>query len=91
MSEVKRPGGDPTVPLAVDPGLCGGCRWAEVVRSRRAAYLRCGRSDGDPSFPRYPPLPVRVCRGYQRFDTPPADGPEPAAGTRRGGGPPSRR
>lgn len=47
-------------------GLCEGCRWAAVVRSGRgSSFLRCGLSDGDARLPRYPPLPVRSCEGFE--------------------------
>ena len=29
-----------------------------------ARVLRCERAKTDPRFPRYPPLPVRACIGY---------------------------
>ena len=45
-------------------GLCATCRHLQVLRSRKSAFVRCGRSDREPSFPRYPPLPVLACRGY---------------------------
>jgi hypothetical protein len=49
-----------------DAGLCATCRHARVIRSDRGSvFIRCERSVTDPSFPRYPPLPVRVCRGYE--------------------------
>jgi hypothetical protein len=46
-------------------GLCDRCRHARRVDSPRASYLRCGRSDGDPAFPRYPHLPVVACAGFE--------------------------
>jgi len=47
-------------------GLCASCRHAELVTSSRGAtFYRCGLSDRDPRFPRYPSLPVLVCRGYE--------------------------
>jgi hypothetical protein len=46
-------------------GLCASCRWAEVVTSSRGStFYLCTLSAKDPSFPRYPALPVRACRGY---------------------------
>ena len=46
-------------------GLCLGCRHARVVRSRtNQNYYRCGRSDHDGRYPRYPHLPVVSCDGY---------------------------
>ena len=57
---------------AVPPGagLCETCAHAQVVTSSRGSrFLLCRLSLTDPRFPRYPPLPVRECAGYQ----PPAD------------------
>lgn len=52
-----------TEPDAV--GLCRTCRWARTIVNRRGStFYRCGLADSDPSFPRYPPLPVRNCDGY---------------------------
>ena len=51
--------------MTADAGLCGSCRWAERVPTRRgSAFLKCGRSAEDPSFVRYPRLPVLRCTGY---------------------------
>jgi len=54
----------------VDPdlrraGLCAGCRFGEILRSKRSAFLRCARADSDANFPRYPGLPVVSCRGFE--------------------------
>lgn len=48
------------------PGLCAACRHARVLASRSSVFLRCGLARSDPSFPRYPRLPVLACRGYER-------------------------
>jgi hypothetical protein len=49
------------------PGLCETCRHAEVVVSQRGSrFVLCGLSRADPGFPRYPPLPVLACDGYDR-------------------------
>jgi hypothetical protein len=48
-------------------GLCLSCRWVRTVTNRRGStFFRCGRADTDPSFPRYPPLPVLECVGYEQ-------------------------
>lgn len=53
--------------MAVEPGLCAGCGWAQAIESAKGSrFLRCGRSDADSRFPRYPPLPVRTCEGFER-------------------------
>ena len=48
------------------PGLCGTCRHARVITSGRGSvFFLCRLSEVDPSFPRYPALPVLRCRGYE--------------------------
>lgn len=48
-----------------DPiGLCRDCRHARQVPADRATYWLCRRSVDDPTFPRYPRLPIRSCRGF---------------------------
>jgi hypothetical protein len=47
-------------------GLCASCRWAGVVTSSKGStFYLCTLSTKDPTFPKYPQLPVRVCRGYE--------------------------
>ncbi len=51
----------------VDAGLCATCRHVRVVENRRGSrFYLCRRSELDPSFVRYPRLPVAQCRGYER-------------------------
>ena len=55
-------------------GLCGRCVHRREQASRRGSvFYRCARADDDPAFPRYPPLPVRRCAGYETGgeETPP--------------------
>jgi len=54
------------VPVGVpDPvGLCRDCRFAREVAATKATYWLCKRSVDDPSFPKYPRLPIRACRGF---------------------------
>jgi hypothetical protein len=48
------------------PGLCASCHYMERTETRGGSvFYRCLRAQTDPSFPKYPPLPVRQCRGYQ--------------------------
>jgi hypothetical protein len=48
------------------PGLCATCQHMERTETRRGSvFYRCLRAQTDPSFPKYPPLPVWQCRGYQ--------------------------
>ncbi|HXA28699.1 MAG TPA: hypothetical protein VN193_08115 [Candidatus Angelobacter sp.] len=60
---------------APDPGLCATCRHAAVVRGARSVFWMCRLSATDPSFDRYPRLPILQCRGYARGRP---DEPEPA-------------
>jgi hypothetical protein len=47
-------------------GLCQGCRHSRVVTSGRGSTFRlCERSRTDPRYPRYPPLPVLRCDGFE--------------------------
>jgi hypothetical protein len=49
----------------VSPGLCATCIHAQTVHSDRGStFLRCGLSDADPNFPKYPRLPVLECTGW---------------------------
>jgi hypothetical protein len=46
-------------------GLCATCVHANVITSSRGAvFYMCRLSFSDPSFPKYPALPVLTCRGY---------------------------
>jgi hypothetical protein len=46
-------------------GLCTDCQYARRVESaRRSAFVLCQRSTFDPTFPKYPRLPVIRCSGY---------------------------
>ncbi|HET7295631.1 MAG TPA: hypothetical protein VFI66_00720 [Gemmatimonadales bacterium] len=60
----------------LDPGavgLCASCRWTRRVANRRGStFFRCGRADTDARFPRYPPLPVSACAGYEAQSDGPA-------------------
>ena len=51
--------------LTLSAGLCASCRHAEILRSKRSAFLRCARADLDPRFLRYPSLPVLSCMGFE--------------------------
>jgi hypothetical protein len=47
-------------------GLCDRCRHQRLVRNTRGStFSLCERSKDDPSFPRYPRVPVLECRGYE--------------------------
>ena len=48
-------------------GLCGACVFARPVTSAKGStFWRCGRSDDDPRYPKYPRLPVLHCSGFER-------------------------
>ncbi len=47
-------------------GLCASCRFRrDVTSGRGSTFLLCERSRTDPRFPKYPPLPVTRCAGYE--------------------------
>jgi hypothetical protein len=47
-------------------GLCDSCIHQRIVKNTRGStFSLCERSRTDKSFPRYPRLPVRSCRGYE--------------------------
>jgi len=48
-------------------GLCDSCRHQRLVSNTRGStFSLCERSRTDPSFPKYPRLPVLSCRGYEQ-------------------------
>jgi len=48
-------------------GLCDSCAHQQLVpNTRGSVFSLCLRSRTDPSFPRYPRLPVLACTGYER-------------------------
>jgi hypothetical protein len=52
-------------------GLCADCQHARTVESlRESTFYLCERSTTDPSFPKYPQLPVAECPGYERTAAP---------------------
>lgn len=58
--------GEPAV-LRHPAGLCGTCRHHRVTGNRRGSkFYMCERSRNDPCYPKYPPLPVVRCEGYER-------------------------
>ena len=47
-------------------GLCDTCVHQKLIKNTRGStFSLCERSREDPSFPRYPRLPVTACRGYE--------------------------
>ena len=46
-------------------GLCGQCKHARVITSDRGSqFLRCDYAAVDPSYPKYPRLPVLACDAF---------------------------
>lgn len=67
----------------IEAGLCASCRHAERISGARSVFWLCGRSRSDPSFPRYPGLPVLRCRGYtMKLGTGTSEGKSDGEGTR---------
>jgi hypothetical protein len=64
--------------LAAHPGLCATCEHLSLLASPRSVFVRCGLAASDPTFPRYPPLPVLRCRGYVPGPPEPSPGGGPA-------------
>jgi hypothetical protein len=61
----KKPNDDARREQAV-AGLCADCCHAQKVNSDRGAtFYLCARSFSDPSFAKYPSLPVRSCPGFE--------------------------
>jgi hypothetical protein len=47
-------------------GLCDSCAHQQIVRNTRgSSFSLCLRSRTDPSYPRYPRLPVLSCAGHE--------------------------
>jgi hypothetical protein len=46
-------------------GLCADCRHARLINSSKGSqFLLCQLSQSDPTFPKYPRLPILACSGY---------------------------
>jgi hypothetical protein len=59
---------EPTMPSkpSTPPGLCGSCRHSRRLETRAGSAFRlCERAATDPTYPRYPALPVVSCRGFE--------------------------
>src|SRR6266496_239092 len=68
-SVTTQPEGDREKPAQDTIGLCARCSHVKVIRSDRGSvFYLCQRSFTDPSFPKYPRLPVRSCGGFQPCD-----------------------
>ena len=52
-------------------GLCRTCRHHRRVEARKGSvFYLCRRSVEDPEYPKYPPLPVLRCLGYEPGEHP---------------------
>ena len=62
----QSPAEDPHFDPAV--GLCSVCVNARRIPHPRGGpgYWRCALAEVDPRFPKYPPLPVRACDGFEQ-------------------------
>ncbi len=50
----------------VEPGLCGSCAHARLVRSARGStFWLCGGARRDARLRKYPPLPVLRCHAWE--------------------------
>jgi len=61
--------------LSQGVGLCADCQFMRKMESDRGSiFYLCQRSAADPTFPKYPRLPVLQCRGYEPLvlESPPA-------------------
>jgi len=45
-------------------GLCGHCAVCRLVVTDRSVFYLCSRAASDPSYRRYPVLPVTRCAGH---------------------------
>lgn len=53
--------------MSPSPGLCGICTHARIVVSGKGStFILCRLSRVDGRFPKYPPLPVLECVGWER-------------------------
>jgi len=61
-----------SAPVVPQPaGLCARCRHGRALRSDRGSlFVLCGLAASDASFPKYPPLPVLACRGFETSSPP---------------------
>jgi hypothetical protein len=57
-----------SAPSSAREGLCASCQHARrVVNDRGSVFVRCAYSAVDPSFAKYPRLPVLACPAYARM------------------------
>jgi hypothetical protein len=60
------------MPVSAPPphaGLCASCRHLRLVTNDRGSvFVRCAHAALDPSYPKYPRLPVISCAAHQHDD-----------------------
>ena len=61
MSEEPKAGSDAEARV----GLCHSCQHVRISRNPRSVFYRCARAETDRRYPKYPPLPVRKCAGFE--------------------------
>jgi hypothetical protein len=55
-----------SAPSSLREGLCATCAHARRVTSDRGSvFVRCAYAAEDPSFPKYPRLPMLACSAYR--------------------------
>ncbi|HXJ15437.1 MAG TPA: hypothetical protein VNH19_24455 [Candidatus Limnocylindrales bacterium] len=48
-------------------GLCADCLHSRLIESNKGSqFLLCQLAQSDPTFPKYPRLPVLACPGYSQ-------------------------
>lgn len=48
-------------------GLCAICQHHRVIKSAKGStFYMCERAKTDRRFPKYPPLPVVICPGFEK-------------------------
>jgi len=60
-------------------GLCATCRHCRIVQAARSTFHLCTRSFTDRRFPKYPPLPVLRCIGFEKQEIPKDSGADETA------------
>lgn len=52
--------------MSVEAGLCARCVFVQVIESSKGSrFYLCGLSKKDPTFRKYPQLPVQHCPGFR--------------------------
>ena len=55
-----------SAPSPAREGLCASCVHARrVANDRGSVFVRCAYAAQDPSFPKYPRLPMLACHAYR--------------------------